>query len=83
MPSKTREMIYNLRHGFYCILLSKVDEAFQAESAGEQTKKKPQDKQSKNYMAKTVYEKPWRWLLFYCHVERWNEMLLHMYMLIK
>lgn len=40
MPSKTREMIYNLRHGFYCILLSKVDEAFQAESAGEQTKKK-------------------------------------------
>lgn len=46
-------------------------------------KKKPQDKQSKNYMAKTVYEKPWRWLLFYCHVERWNEMLLHMYMLIK
>lgn len=41
MPSKTREMIYNLRHGFYCILLSKVDEAFQAESAGEQTKKSP------------------------------------------
>lgn len=40
MPSKTREMIYNLRHGFYCILLSKVDEAFQAESAGEQTNKK-------------------------------------------